>query len=40
MTVGFGVEAKKIYFRYGSLKMKALFSQHSRRWPVLDLNHV
>lgn len=39
-TVGFGVEDKKTQFRYGSFKMKALFSESSGKWPVHDLNFV
>lgn len=38
--VEFRMEAKKTHFRYGSLKMKTLFSEQSRRWPVQDLNRV
>lgn len=39
-TVGFGVEAEKTHFRYGSFKMKALFSESSGKWPVHDVNRV
>lgn len=39
-TVGFGVEVEKTHFRYGSFKMKALFSESSEKWPVHDLNRV
>lgn len=39
-TVGFEVEAEKTYFRRGSLKMKALFSERPGRRPVQDLKHV
>jgi hypothetical protein len=31
------MEAEKTHFRYGSLKMKVLFSEHSGRQPVQDL---
>jgi hypothetical protein len=35
-----GVVAEKTHFRYGSLKMKALFSECSWRSPVPNLSHV
>jgi hypothetical protein len=38
--VGFRVEAEKTCFRYGSLKIEALYSEHSGRQPVWDLNRV
>jgi hypothetical protein len=31
---------KKNHFRNGSLKMKALFSERSGRWPVPDWKHI
>ena len=40
MFVGFSVKAEKTHFGYGSLKVKALFSERSGRWPVWDLNHI
>jgi hypothetical protein len=34
------VEAEKTHSRSGSLKMKALFSEHLRSQPVQDLNCI
>jgi hypothetical protein len=38
-TVEFRKEAEKTHFKDRSFKTKALFSEHSGRWPVRDLNH-
>lgn len=39
-SVWFGMEVEKAHLRYGSLNMKALFSDRSGRRPVGDLNHI
>lgn len=38
--VGFGVEAKKLYFRCRSLEMKASCSERSGRRPGQDLDRI
>jgi hypothetical protein len=37
-VVGFRMEAEKTHLRDRSLKMKALFSECSGRWPLQNLN--
>ena len=37
VIIGFRVEAEKTHYRYRSLKMKALFSEHSGRQADQDL---
>lgn len=40
VAVGFRVEAEKTHFRDRNLKMKALFSAHTERQPVQNLNCI